>query len=284
MKFFWSLFSLIWAIAFGIAFFHWIYQITWAWERLWQGFLVFMLLSMATIPYSRLEQFFSNGSTVKGKYYKDHSLIYKFSWFLCLISGYIAVSFLMLVYWIDTTDGPYEFGYWAAATIMYSFLILPLFRAGKELQAQNADWEEKKAKIKKEQKEAARKAKAERQKKQKEEEARIKEEKYLLSLGMTKEEYKKKQEEELAEIKRKQEEKEAREKAKQEKLQKEINAKKTEASEVLESLKTMHLKNIKKLNGKKEDLELLISKEKNIIKELGKKYSFLEKIVPDRID
>ena len=101
---------------------------------------------------------------------------------------------------------------------------------------------------------------------------------------MTKEEYKKKQEEELAEIKRKQEEKEAREKAKQEKLQKEINAKKTEASEVLESLKTMHLKNIKKLNGKKEDLELLISKEKNIIKELGKKYSFLEKIVPDRID
>ena len=46
----------------------------------------------------------------------------------------------------------------------------------------------------------------------------------------------------------------------------------------------MHLKNIKKLNGKKEDLELLISKEKNIIKELGKKYSFLEKIVPDRTD
>ena len=284
MKFFWSLFSIILAISFGIAFFHWIYQIAWAWERLWQGFLVFMLLSMATFPHSRLEQFFSNGSSIKGKYYKDHSLIYKLSWFLCLISGYIAVSFLMLAYWIDTTDGPYEFEYWTAATIMYSFLILPLFRAGKELQAQNADWDEIKAKKRKEEKEAARKAKAERQKKQKEEEARIKEEKYLLSLGMTKEEYKKKQEEELAEIKRKQEEEEARKKAKQEKLQEEINTKKTEACEVLESLKTAHLKNIKKLNKKKEYLELSISKEKNVIEELGKKYSFLEKIVPDRVN
>lgn len=283
---------------------HWLYQVIWAWERFWQGILVFVLLSLTSLTWDRLEAYFSNASILKERFYKDNSDIYKFSWFLCVISGFFAVTILMLMYWFDTTneasydsrywifiqltdwldipyEGPHGFRYWIFTACIYFLFLFPTFRGAKELTPQVKDWREYKAKERKKQEEDERKAKeAERKAKKEKEEAKLKaakEEKYRKSLGMSKDEFE-------AEMKRKREEEEAKKRAEQEKLQREIDAKKAKTKEMLESLKAEPLNKINKLTKKKEDLELLIDKEKNIINELSKKYSFLKKIVPDRFD
>ena len=283
---------------------HWLYQVIWAWERFWQGILVFVLLSLTSLTWDRLEAYFSNASILKERFYKDNSDIYKFSWFLCVISGFFAVTILMLMYWFDTTneasydsrywifvqltdwldipyEGPHGFRYWIFTACIYFLFLFPTFRGAKELTPQVKDWREYKAKERKKQEEDERKAKeAERKAKKEKEEAKLKaakEEKYRKSLGMSKDEFE-------AEMKRKREEEEAKKRAEQEKLQREIDAKKAQTKEMLESLKVEPLNKINKLTKKKEDLELLIDKEKNIINELSKKYSFLKKIVPDRFD
>ena len=285
---------------------HWLYQVIWAWERFWQGILVFVLLTLATYSWNRLEGYFSNYSTLKGKLYKDNSNIYKFSWFLCIISGYIAITILMIMYWFDTTneaahdskywifiqltnwldipyEGPHGFRYWIFTACIYLLFLFPTFRGTKELSPQAKDWLKYKSEEVKKQvevyhraKEAERIAKKEKEeaklKAEKEREAKIEAERLALEKA------------EQAEIKRKREQEEAKERAEQEKLQREIEAKKAQAKEMLESLKAEPLNKINKLTKKKEDLELLIDKEKNIINELSKKYSFLRKIVPDRFD
>ena len=279
---------------------HWLYQVIWAWERFWQGILVFVILSLASAPWNRLEAYFSNYSTLKGKLYKDNSNIYKFSWFLCVISGFFAVTILMLMYWFDTTneasydsrywifvqltdwldipyEGPHGFRYWIFTACIYFLFLFPTFRGAKELTPQVKDWREYKAKERKKKEEDERKAKEAERKAIEEHMKRAKEEKYRKSLGMSKDEFE-------AEMKRKREEEEAKKRAEQEKLQREIDAKKAKTKEMLESLKAEPLNKINKLTKKKEDLELLIDKEKNIINELSKKYSFLKKIVPDRFD
>ena len=279
---------------------HWLYQVIWAWERFWQGILVFVILSLATYPWERLEAYFSNYSTLKGKLYKDNSNIYKFSWFLCVISGFFAVTILMLMYWFDTTneasydsrywifvqltdwldipyEGPHGFRYWIFTACIYFLFLFPTFRGAKELTPQVKDWREYKAKERKKKEEDERKAKEAERKAIEEHMKRAKEEKYRKSLGMSKDEFE-------AEMKRKREEEEAKKRAEQEKLQREIDAKKAQTKEMLESLKVEPLNKINKLTKKKADLELLIDKEKNIINELSKKYSFLKKIVPDRFD
>ena len=278
-----------------ILFGHWLYQVIWAWERFWQGILVFVLLSLASYPWGRLEAYFSNYSTLKGKLYKDNSNIYKFSWFLCVISGFFAVTILMLMYWFDTTneasydsrywifvqltdwldipyEGPHGFRYWIFTACIFLLFIFPTFRGAKELSPQVKDWLEYKAKERKKQEEADRKAKEAKLLAEKDREAKIEAERLAL------------EEAEQAEIKRKREEEEAKKRAEQEKIQREIDAKKAQTKEMLESLKVEPLNKINKLTKKKEDLELLIDKEKNIINELSKKYSFLKKIVPDRFD
>ena len=278
-----------------ILFGHWLYQVIWAWERFWQGILVFVLLCLASPPWDRLEGYFSNYSTLKGKLYKDNSNIYKFSWFLCVISGFFAVTILMLMYWFDTTneasydsrywifvqltdwldipyEGPHGFRYWIFTACIFFLFIFPTFRGAKELTPQAIDWLEYKAKERKKQEEADRKAKEAKLLAEKDREAKIEAERLAL------------EEAEQVEIKRKREEEEAKKRAEQEKLQREIDAKKVQTKEMLESLKVEPLNKINKLTKKKEDLELLIDKEKNIINELSKKYSFLKKIVPDRFD
>ena len=278
-----------------ILFGHWLYQVIWAWERFWQGILVFVLLCLASPPWDRLEGYFSNYSTLKGKLYKDNSNIYKFSWFLCVISGFFAVTILMLMYWFDTTneasydsrywifvqltdwldipyEGPHGFRYWIFTACIFFLFIFPTFRGAKELTPQAIDWLEYKAKERKKQEEADRKAKEAKLLAEKDREAKIEAERLAL------------EEAEQVEIKRKREEEEAKKRAEQEKLQREIDAKKAQTKEMLESLKVEPLNKINKLTKKKEDLELLIDKEKNIINELSKKYSFLKKIVPDRFD
>ena len=278
-----------------ILFGHWLYQVIWAWERFWQGILVFVLLSLASYPWGRLEAYFSNYSTLKGKLYKDNSNIYKFSWFLCVISGFFAVTILMLMYWFDTTneasydsrywifvqltdwldipyEGPHGFRYWIFTACIFFLFIFPTFRGAKELTPQAIDWLEYKAKERKKQEEADRKAKEAKLLAEKDREAKIEAERLAL------------EEAEQAEIKRKREEEEAKKRAEQEKIQREIDAKKAQTKKMLESLKVEPLNKINKLTKKKEDLELLIDKEKNIINELSKKYSFLKKIVPDRFD
>ena len=285
---------------------HWLYQVIWAWERFWQGILVFVLLVLASYPWDRLEGYFSNDLTLKGKFFKDNSNIYKFSWFLCVISGFFAVTILMLMYWFDTTneasydsrywifiqltnwldipyEGPHGFRYWIFTACIYFLFLFPTFRGAKELTPQVKDWLEYKAEERKKQEEIHRKAKeAERKAKKEKEEAKLKAEKEREAkieaerLALI--------EAEQAEIKRKREEEEAKKRAEQEKLQREIDAKKAKAKEMLESLKAEPLNKINKLTKKKEDLELLIDKEKDIISELSKKYSFLKKIVPDRFD
>ena len=285
---------------------HWLYQVIWAWERFWQGILVFVLLTLASYPWNRLEGYFSNDLTLKGKFFKDNSNIYKFSWFLCVISGYFAITILMIMYWFDTTneasydsrywifiqltnwldipyEGPHGFRYWIFTACIYFLFLFPTFRGAKELTPQVKDWLEYKAEERKKQEEIHRKAKeAERKAKKEKEEAKLKAEKEREAkieaerLALI--------EAEQAEIKRKREEEEAKKRAEQEKLQREIDAKKAKAKEMLESLKTEPLNKINKLTKKKEDIELLIDKEKDIISELSKKYSFLKKIVPDRFD
>ena len=278
-----------------ILFGHWLYQVIWAWERFWQGILVFVLLSLGSYPWNRLEAYFSNYSTLKGKLYKDNSNIYKFSWFLCVISGFFAVTILMLMYWFDTTneasydsrywifvqltdwldipyEGPHGFRYWIFTACIFFLFIFPTFRGAKELTPQAIDWLEYKAKERKKQEEADRKAKEAKLLAEKDREAKIEAERLAL------------EEAEQAEIKRKREEEEAKKRAEQEKLQREIDAKKAQTKKMLESLKVEPLNKINKLTKKKEDLALVIDKEKNIINELSKKYSFLKKIVPDRFD
>ena len=304
MKNLWNFYITFISLVFLILVGHWLYQVIWAWERFWQGILVFVILSLASYPWNRLEAYFSNYSTLKGKLYKDNSNIYKFSWFLCVISGFFAVTILMLMYWFDTTneasydsrywifvqltdwldipyEGPHGFRYWIFTACIFFLFIFPTFRGAKELTPQAIDWLEYKAKERKKQEEADRKAKeAERKAKKEKEEAKLKaakEEKYRKSLGMSKDEFE-------AEMKRKREEEEAKKRAEQEKLQREIDAKKAQTIEMLESLKAEPLNKINKLTKKKEDLALVIDKEKNIINELSKKYSFLKKIVPDRFD
>ena len=304
MKNLWNFYTNFIATVLLILTCHWLYQVIWAWERFWQGILVFVLLSLTSLTWDRLEAYFSNASILKERFYKDNSNIYKFSWFLCVISGFFAVTILMLMYWFDTTneasydsrywifiqltdwldipyEGPHGFRYWIFTACIYFLFLFPTFRGAKELTPQVKDWREFKAKERKKQGEDERKAKeAERKAKKEKEEAKLKaakEEKYRKSLGMSKDEFE-------AEMKRKREEEEAKKRAEQEKLQREIDAKKAKTKEMLESLKAEPLNKINKLTKKKEDLELLIDKEKNIINELSKKYSFLKKIVPDRFD
>lgn len=304
MKNLWNFYITFNSLVFLILVGHWLYQVIWAWERFWQGILVFVLLSLTSLTWDRLEAYFSNASILKERFYKDNSDIYKFSWFLCVISGFFAVTILMLMYWFDTTneasydsrywifiqltdwldipyEGPHGFRYWIFTACIYFLFLFPTFRGAKELTPQVKDWREYKAKERKKQEEDERKAKeAERKAKKEKEEAKLKaakEEKYRKSLGMSKDEFE-------AEMKRKREEEEAKKRAEQEKLQREIDAKKAKTKEMLESLKAEPLNKINKLTKKKEDLELLIDKEKNIINELSKKYSFLKKIVPDRFD
>mgnify|MGYP003331899914 CR=1 FL=1 len=229
------------------------------------------------------------------KFYKDNSDIYKFSWFLCVISGFFAVTILMLMYWFDTTneasydsrywifvqltdwldipyEGPHGFRYWIFTACIFFLFILPTFRGAKELTPQAIEWLEYKAKERKKQEEADRKAKEAKLLAEKDREAKIEAERLAL------------EEAKQAEIKRKRKEEEAKKRAEQEKLQREIDAKKAQTKEMLESLKVEPLNKINKLTKKKEDLALVIDKEKNIINELSKKYSFLKKIVPDRFD
>ena len=295
MKNLWNFYITFNSLVFLILFGHWLYQVIWAWERFWQGILVFVILSLASYPWNRLEAYFSNYSTLKGKLYKDNSNIYKFSWFLCVISGFFAVTILMLMYWFDTTneasydsrywifvqltdwldipyEGPHGFRYWIFTACIFFLFIFPTFRGAKELTPQAIDWLEYKAKERKKQEEADRKAKEAKLLAEKDREAKIEAERLAL------------EEAEQAEIKRKREEEEAKKRAEQEKIQREIDAKKAQTKEMLESLKVEPLNKINKLTKKKEDLELLIDKEKNIINELSKKYSFLKKIVPDRFD
>ena len=295
MKNLWNFYITFNSLVFLILFGHWLYQVIWAWERFWQGILVFVLLSLGSYPWNRLEAYFSNYSTLKGKLYKDNSNIYKFSWFLCVISGFFAVTILMLMYWFDTTneasydsrywifvqltdwldipyEGPHGFRYWIFTACIFLLFIFPTFRGAKELSPQVKDWLEYKAKERKKQEEADRKAKEAKLLAEKDREAKIEAERLAL------------EEAEQAEIKRKREEEEAKKRAEQEKLQREIDAKKAQTKEMLESLKVEPLNKINKLTKKKADLELLIDKEKNIINELSKKYSFLKKIVPDRFD
>ena len=295
MKNLWNFYITFISLVFLILVGHWLYQVIWAWERFWQGILVFVILSLASYPWERLEGYFSNYSTLKGKLYKDNSDIYKFSWILCVISGFFAVTILMLMYWFDTTneasydsrywifvqltdwldipyEGPHGFRYWIFTACIFLLFIFPTFRGAKELSPQAKDWLEYKAKERKKQEEADRKAKEAKLLAEKDREAKIEAERLAL------------EEAEQAEIKRKREKEEAKKRAEQEKLQREIDAKKAQTKEMLESLKAEPLNKINKLTKKKEDLELLIDKEKNIINELSKKYSFLKKIVPDRFD
>ena len=252
---------------------HWLFQVVWAWERFWQGILVFCLLCLSSLPWNRLEAYFSNDIKIKGKFYKDNSNFYKFSWFLCLISGYFAIGILMLIYWFDSTDeGPHGFGYWSFTGCIYFLFLFPTFRGRKELEPQVNGWMEKKAKERQKQKEADLKANKEKKeaelKAKKERDAKIESDRLALE----------------AEKQKKLEEEEAKKRAEEEKLQKELDTEKTQVKEILKSLKTEPIDKINKLSKKKEDLEILIDKEKNIINELSKKYSFLKKIVPDRFD
>ena len=159
MKNLWNFYITFNSLVFLILFGHWLYQVIWAWERFWQGILVFVLLSLASYPWNRLEAYFSNYSTLKGKLYKDNSNIYKFSWFLCVISGFFAVTILMLMYWFDTTneasydsrywifvqltdwldipyEGPHGFRYWIFTACIFFLFIFPTFRGAKELTPQ----------------------------------------------------------------------------------------------------------------------------------------------------
>ena len=158
MKKFASFFTnLVLFIAVIVAF-HYLYQLLWAWERLWQGLVLFSLLSLPFSQYEVLQLFLDNKIPLNGKLYKDQNRSFKIKWFLSYISALIGVFFLLAIFLADaeSSDGSVN-GTWVEWLILitiYVLFLIPIFSCGNKIEKSKKDIElkkeEEKAKKKKE--------------------------------------------------------------------------------------------------------------------------------------
>ena len=161
MKKFASFFiNLVLLIAWIVAF-HYLYQLLWlwAWERLWQGLVLFCLLSLPFAQYEVLQLFFDNKIPLNGKLYKDQNRSFKIMWFLSYISALIGVFFLLATFWADAEspvgESPLATWFeWLILITIYGLFLIPLYRCGNKIEKAKQDIElkkeEEKAKKKKE--------------------------------------------------------------------------------------------------------------------------------------
>ena len=159
MKKFASFFiNLVLLIAWIVAF-HYLYQLLWAWERLWQGLVLFCLLSLPFAQYEVLQLFFDNKIPLNGKLYKDQNRSFKIKWFLSYISALIGVFFLLAIFLADaeSSDGSVN-GTWVEWLILitiYGLFLIPMFRCGNKIEKAKQDIELKKEEEKAKKKKAS---------------------------------------------------------------------------------------------------------------------------------
>lgn len=187
MKIFNSFFYYFVAFVVTGVLFHWLYQVVWAWERFWQGALLFSVLSIAAVYHVNLNEFFSNKITLGGKLYKDQNLFFKMKWFLSILIAFVGVLFLLLIFWSDTgTSGVgYDWIDWSIFIFVYFLSLVPISmnnsKLAKEKREIKLKQEEEKEKHKKAKQERERlKKKLEEEKLQKEVEAKKAEAKEFL--------------------------------------------------------------------------------------------------------
>tara|TARA_B100001741_G_C16486028_1_gene567294 strand:+ start:447 stop:1169 length:723 start_codon:yes stop_codon:yes gene_type:complete len=159
MKKFASFFiNLVLFIALIVAF-HYLYQLLWAWERLWQGLVLFSLLSLPFAQSEVLQLFLDNKIPLNGKLYKDQNRSFKIMWFLSYISALIGVFFLLAIFSADqeSSDGS-VIGTWVEWLILitiYGLFLIPMFRCGNKIEKAKQDIELKKEEEKAKKKKAS---------------------------------------------------------------------------------------------------------------------------------
>ena len=160
MKKFASFFTnLVLFIAVIVAF-HYLYQLLWAWERLWQGLVLFSLLSLPFAQSEVLQLFLDNKIPLNGKLYKDQNRSFKIKWFLSYISALIGVFFLLATFWADAEspvgESPLATWFeWLILITIYGLFLIPIFRCGNKIEKAKQDIELKKEEEKAKKKKAS---------------------------------------------------------------------------------------------------------------------------------
>lgn len=151
-------------------FFHWLYQVVWAWERFWQGALLFSLLSIASMTHDILNEFFSNKITLGDKLYKDQNLFIKMKWFFSILIAFVGVLFLLLIFWSDTVTSSVEYDWfdWSILIFFYFLSQVPIFmnhsklaKVKREIKLKQEEEKEKQKKAKQERERLKKKSKEE---------------------------------------------------------------------------------------------------------------------------
>ena len=178
MRKFASFFSNLVIIIAAIVFVHYLYQVLWAWERFWQGLLLFTLLSLAFSQSEVLQSFLDNKIPLNGKLYKDQNRSFKIMWFLSYLSALIGVFFILAIFSADAEGS--SNGTWSEWVIMisiYVVFLIPMFRCGNKIEKAKQEIELKKKQEKAKKKKASAKKRKLKKKLQREEELKERESK-----------------------------------------------------------------------------------------------------------
>ena len=149
--------NLVLFIAMIVAF-HYLYQLLWAWERLWQGLVLFCLLSLAffVIPHEkRVKDFYDNKFPLNGKFYKDQNRSVKIKWFLSHISWFIGVFFILAIFAGDAESSTSTGSEWLLMITAYVLFLIPIFLFSSKVDDTKKDFDLKKKEEKAKKKQAS---------------------------------------------------------------------------------------------------------------------------------
>ena len=229
---------------------HYAYQLLWAWERFWQGLVLFFLLGMGLVVPDKLMPFFENKIPLDGEFYKNKTLFFKVKWIFAYIMALWGIFILISIFWVDLESSlGIWYGWLIPAVIIYTLFLIPLSRCNSSVGKAIKVYEEAQA-IETAKAEEKAKVEAQAEKERKAKEKRVRAEKRRIKKELDK---------------------------------KKLEEKKKEASEILNTLKEEAFNEISKSEEKRVKLENSIKDETKMIKELHKKYAFIGKIVPNRI-
>ena len=155
MKKFASFFTnLVLFIAVIVAF-HYLYQLLWAWERLWQGLVLFSLLSLPFAQSEVLQLFLDNKIPLNGKLYKDQNRSFKIKWFLSHISAFIGLFFILAIFAGDAESSTGTWSEWLLMITAYVLFLIPIFICCNKIYTTKKDIELKKEEEKAKKKQAS---------------------------------------------------------------------------------------------------------------------------------
>ena len=148
--------NLVLFIAMIVAF-HYLYQLLWAWERLWQGLVLFCLLSLAFLVFNDepLKEFYDNKIPLNGKFYKDQNRSFKIKWFLSHISWFIGVFFILAIFAGDAESSTGTWSEWLLMITAYVLFLIPIFICCNKIYTTKKDIELKKEEEKAKKKQAS---------------------------------------------------------------------------------------------------------------------------------